>query len=163
MQRYGIRLRSKDGTGAQAEKTWIGEHLGAREVQALASRSYRATNEHLLRKRGRPRFKGKGRLHAMEGKGPESGLRRTNNNLVVCGDLALQPRMDPSAAAALAETHRRLAEGPKTAQGTLANSVLAMGDVLQIESLVPGLSTRFRAFGGSASTGNVRGAAPPQG
>ena len=89
-------MRSKDGTGAQAEKTWIGEHLGAREVQALASRSYRATNEHLLRKRGRPRFKGKGRLHAVEGKGSESGLRWTNNNLVVWGDLALQPRMDPN-------------------------------------------------------------------
>ena len=32
LQRYGIRLRSKDGTGAKAEKTWIGEHLGAHEV-----------------------------------------------------------------------------------------------------------------------------------
>ena len=33
----------------------------------------------------------------------------------------------------LAETDRRLAEGPKAAQGTLANRFLAMGDVLQIK------------------------------
>ena len=95
LQRYGIRLRSRDATGAKAEKTWIGEHLGAQEVQTLASRAYRATNEHLLGKHGRPRFKGKGRLHSVEGKGPASGLRWTDKNLVLWGDLALKPVIDP--------------------------------------------------------------------
>ncbi len=244
LQRYGIRLLRKDGTGAKAEKTWIGEHLGAHEVQALASRGYRASNEYLLRKRGRPRFKGKGRLHSVEGKGPGSGLRWTERNLVVWGDLTPRPlisandpvvrhalcsrvkyvrivqrvgagrpyrqpqhrmgsgvvglaigpwtlaavsareamlvafcpeverpaqavrrlqrhidrqrragnpdnylvdgRVRPGAKrwrvstrqrqteGTLAETHRRLAEGRQTAQGRLANGVLAMGDVFQV-------------------------------
>ena len=80
--------------GAKAEKTWLGEHLGAHEVQTLASRAYRATNEHLLGKHGRPRFKGKGRLHSVEGKGPGSGLRWTDTNLVILGDLACKPVID---------------------------------------------------------------------
>ena len=93
VQRYGIRLRSKDGTGPKACKTWIGEHLGAHEAQALASRAYRGSNEHLLGKRGRPRFKGKGRLHALEGKGSGSGLRWRGDH-VVWGDLALRAVID---------------------------------------------------------------------
>ena len=44
LQRYAIRPRSKDGTGRSAPKTWIGEYLGAHEVQTLVSRAYRATN-----------------------------------------------------------------------------------------------------------------------
>lgn len=82
LQRYGIRLRSKDGTGPEAEKTWIGERLGAHEVQVLASRAYRATNEHLLGTRGRPRFEGKGQCPSVEGKGPGSGLRWQGDHVV---------------------------------------------------------------------------------
>ena len=95
LQQYGIRLRSKGGTGPKAPKTWIGQHLGAHEVQALASRAYRAANEYLLGKHGRPRFKGKGRLHSVEGKGPGSGLRWTDHGLLVWGDLVLQAIVDP--------------------------------------------------------------------
>ena len=284
LQRYGIRLRSKDGTGAKAEKTWIGEHLGAHEVQGLASRAYRAANEYLLRKRGRPRFKGKGRLHSVEGKGSGSGLRWTERNVVVWGSLALQPLIDPkdpvvrhalcsrvkyvrivrrrvrgrtrwfaqlvcagrpyrkpqhrmgsgvvgldigpSTLAAvsakeamlvpfcpgvvrsakvvrrlqrhidrqrrannpdnyladgrvrpgakrwrvstrqrqvedlLAETHRRLAEGRKTAQGTLANQVLGMGDVFQVEKV--SYRAFQRAFGRSVGRRAPRGGLGPQ-
>lgn len=79
----------------------------------------------------------------------------------------------------LAETHRRLAEGRKTAQGTLANGVLAMGDVFQVEKV--SYRAFQRAFGRSVgrraprgglgpqslraqpSAGDVRGAAEPQG
>ena len=103
LQRYGIRLRSKDGTGRKAAKTWLGEHLGAHEVQALASRAYRAANEYLLGKHGRPRFKGKGRLHSVEGKGPGSGLR-WRDGVVVWGDLTLRPiiaHQDPAVRYAL--------------------------------------------------------------
>jgi putative transposase len=96
LQRYAIRLRSVGGTGPKAEKTWIGEHLGAHEVQALASRAYRAVNEHLLGRRGRPRFKGHDRFRSVEGKGPGSGLRWTDDNLVVWGDLVLKPIIHPN-------------------------------------------------------------------
>ena len=95
LQQYGIRLRSKGGTGAKAAKTWLGEHLGAHEVQALATRAYRAANTYLLGRHGRPRFKGRGRLHSVEGKGPGSGLRWTDRGLLVWGDLVLQPIIAP--------------------------------------------------------------------
>ena len=85
LQRYGISLRSSAGV-----RTWIGKHLGAHEVQHLATRAYRAVNEYLLGLHGRPRFKGKGRMHSVEGKGPGSGLRWKNNR-VVWGDLVLRP------------------------------------------------------------------------
>ena len=95
LQRYAIRLRSKDGTGRSAPKTWIGEHLGAHEVQTLASRAYRAANTYLLGQHGRPRFKGKGQMHSIEGKGPGSGLRWTDHGLLVWGDLVLRPLIEP--------------------------------------------------------------------
>ncbi len=95
LQQYAIRLRSKDGTGRGAPKTWIGEHLGAHEVQTLASRAYRAANTYLLGRHGRPRFKGKGQMHSIEGKGPGSGLRWTDHSLLVWGDLVLRPLIDP--------------------------------------------------------------------
>ena len=95
VQRYAIRLRSKDGTGRSAPKTWIGGHLGAHEVQTLATRAYRAANTYLLGQHGRPRFKGAGRLHSVEGKGPKSGLRWTDNNLLVWDDLVLRPIIAP--------------------------------------------------------------------
>ena len=94
LQQYAIRLRSKDGTGKSAPKTWIGEHLGAHEVQTLATRAYRAANTYLLGQHGRPRFKGKGRLRSVEGKGPGSGLRWTDRHTVVWGNLALRPTID---------------------------------------------------------------------
>ena len=95
LQQYAIRLRSKGGTGRGAPKTWIGEHLGAHEVQTLASRAYRAANTYLLGQHGRPRFKGKGQMHSIEGKGPGSGLRWTDHSLLVWGDLVLRPLIDP--------------------------------------------------------------------
>ena len=95
LQQYGIRLRSKDGTGPKAPKTWLGKHLGAHEVQTLATRAYRGANDYLLGRHGRPRFKGKGRLHSVEGKGPGSGLRWTDQGLLVWGELVLRPILDP--------------------------------------------------------------------
>ncbi len=86
---YGIRPRGAGATGRGAVRTWIGEHLGAHEVPALASRAYRAVNEYLLGSHGRPRFQGKGRMHSVEGTGPGSGLR-WKDNIVVWGDLMPQ-------------------------------------------------------------------------
>ena len=91
----GIRVRSKGETGATAEKTWNGEHLGAHEVQALASRAYRATSTDLLGQHGQPRFKGNDQMHSVEGQGPGSGLRWTDHSLLIWGDLVLRPLIDP--------------------------------------------------------------------
>jgi hypothetical protein len=50
--------------------------LGAHETQKIASRVFAAVQEHAFGKRGRPRFKGRGRpLHSLEGKSNAAGIR----------------------------------------------------------------------------------------
>jgi hypothetical protein len=44
-------------------------------LQTLATRTYRATNDHFLDKRGRPRFKSYGQLDTIEAKSNEVGIR----------------------------------------------------------------------------------------
>lgn len=56
----------------QFSQCWIGEHLDAVSLQTLATR---ATNDHFLGKRGRPRFKSCGQLDSIEVKSNEAGIR----------------------------------------------------------------------------------------
>lgn len=54
----------------------IGDHLDAHTTQKLASRAFAAAREYAFGKRGRPRFKGRGRgLHSLEGKTNASGIK----------------------------------------------------------------------------------------
>lgn len=48
---------------------WIGLHLGSHDTQTTSLRAFKAVQMHAFGKRGRPRFKGKTRLHSVEGKG----------------------------------------------------------------------------------------------
>ena len=96
--RYAIRLRSKDGTGRSAPKTWIGGHLGAHEVQTLATRAYRAANTYLLGQHGRPRFKGAGRLHSVEALLGAGRLLRHSSHAVRPLAAARGLRLPPGAA-----------------------------------------------------------------
>lgn len=48
---------------------WIGDHLGSHDTQTTSLRAFRAAEQYAFGTRGRPRFKGKGRLHSIEGKG----------------------------------------------------------------------------------------------
>jgi putative transposase len=48
---------------------WIGDHLGSHDTQTTSLRAFRAVEQYAFGTRGRPRFKGKGRLHSIEGKG----------------------------------------------------------------------------------------------
>jgi len=47
---------------------WIHDHLGSVEVQTTADRAFKAVQQYCFGKRGRPRFKGYGRYHSVEGK-----------------------------------------------------------------------------------------------
>lgn len=47
---------------------WIGDHLGSHDMQTVALRAFRAVQQYAFGERGRPRFKGKNRLHSVEGK-----------------------------------------------------------------------------------------------
>jgi len=54
---------------------FIKDHLDTHVCQKVATRVYRALNEYLLGKRGKPRFKRKGWLSSLEGKSNISGIR----------------------------------------------------------------------------------------
>jgi putative transposase len=47
---------------------WIGDHLGSHDTQTTSLRAFRAVEQYAFGARGRPRFKGKGRLHSIAGK-----------------------------------------------------------------------------------------------
>jgi hypothetical protein len=53
----------------------IGEHLDAHICQKIGTRVFKAIASHLVCLRGRPRFKGRGRLRSVEGKSNAAGLR----------------------------------------------------------------------------------------
>jgi len=55
--------------------SYLGDHLDSLVVQAVASRAYKAVNDYLLGKKGRPRFKGRNQFDSVEGKNNSSGLR----------------------------------------------------------------------------------------
>jgi len=47
---------------------WIGDHLGSHDTQTTSLRAFKAAQQYAFGKRGRPRFKGRHRLHSVEGK-----------------------------------------------------------------------------------------------
>ena len=76
---------------------WIGDHLGSHDTQTTSLRAFRAVQMHAFGKRGRPRFKGRNRLHSVEGKGDAViRLRRQDGRPVVIWDgLAMPLVLDP--------------------------------------------------------------------
>lgn len=72
---------------------WIGDHLDINTCQKIASRAYLAIAEHLYGKRGRPRFKRKGRLDSVEGKNNTAGIRWRDGRVLWSG-LDLTPVFD---------------------------------------------------------------------
>ena len=62
--------------------SYLGEHLDSLVVQAVASRAYKAVNDYVLGKKGRPRFKGRNQFDSVEGKTNTSGLRWKDNRVV---------------------------------------------------------------------------------
>ena len=54
---------------------WIGDHLGSHDTQTTSLRAFRAVEQYAFGRRGRPRFKSKGRLHSIEGKSNEAVIR----------------------------------------------------------------------------------------
>jgi putative transposase len=72
-----FRLREYDlhGYAARFGRSWLGKHLDASTIQTIASRAHTAVRQYQLGARGRPRFKGKGQFHSVEGKTNKQGLR----------------------------------------------------------------------------------------
>ncbi|UEM07289.1 hypothetical protein JL101_032905 (plasmid) [Skermanella rosea] len=76
---------------------WIGRHLGSHDTQTTSLRAFKAVQMHAFGKRGRPRFKGRNRLHSVEGKGDAViRLRWQDEKPVVLWDgLVLPLMLDP--------------------------------------------------------------------
>ncbi len=63
-------------------KTWLAKLIDSLTSQSIASRVFRAVQEHVYGKRGRPRFKGENRLSSIEGKNNASGIRFAGGKLI---------------------------------------------------------------------------------
>jgi putative transposase len=103
-ERFGLREYDLHAWAGQFTQSWLGQHLDANTVQALATRAFDAVRQHQFGKRGRPRFKGKGQLLSVEGKTNKQGIRWREGR-VRWGPLALPARIpadDPVVAHALA-------------------------------------------------------------
>jgi len=71
----------------------IKRHVDSNTSQKIASRAFNAVNEHAFGKRGKPRFKGKGRFRSLEGKSNNTGIRFKDGQLLWAG-LKLNPLYD---------------------------------------------------------------------
>lgn len=54
---------------------FIGNHLDAHTTQKVATRAFKAVKEYSLKKRGKPRFKGKDQFDSVESKSNKAGIR----------------------------------------------------------------------------------------
>jgi len=66
---------------------WIGEHLGSHDTQTTSLRAFKAVQLYAFGKRGRPRFKGRNRLHSVEGK--QNYVLRYKDGVVHWADLCI--------------------------------------------------------------------------
>src|SRR6266545_1318908 len=89
-----FRLREYDlhAYATQFGRSWFSQHLDANTIQTVASRAWNAVRQYQLGTRGRPRFKGKGQFHNVEGKSNRQGIR-WRGGAVVWGDLTLRARI----------------------------------------------------------------------
>lgn len=85
LQQYAVRVRQRA----------FKEHLDVHVAQKLAPRVFAATNEWLLGRRGRPRFKGYLQLDTVEGKSNHAGIRWREDHVEWFG-LNLPAVIDPS-------------------------------------------------------------------
>jgi len=74
-KRFGFDEYALHGYAKQFGHAWLGQHLDSDTIQKLASRAFDAAQKYAYGAKGRPRFKGKRRLHSVEGKRNKQGIR----------------------------------------------------------------------------------------
>lgn len=87
---YRFREYDLHGYAVQFSHAWLGEHLDSNTVQKMTTRAFKAVQQYAIGARGRPRFRGKNRLHSVEGKSNASGILWRDNRVVWKG-LELRP------------------------------------------------------------------------
>ncbi|MBO0739081.1 MAG: hypothetical protein J2P48_21450, partial [Alphaproteobacteria bacterium] len=75
---------------------WIGDHIGSRDMKSVCRRAFNAVEQYALGRRGRPRFKGIGRIHSIEGKSNDAVIRYRPGPVPVVhyAGLVLPPMLD---------------------------------------------------------------------
>jgi transposase len=89
---YGLREYDLHAYAVQFSHCWLGEHLDSNTVQKVTTRAFQAVQQHAVGARGSPRFRGKNRLHSVEGKSNASGILWRDNRVVWKG-LELHPTL----------------------------------------------------------------------
>ena len=77
---------------------WIGDHAGGHDTQAMTKRAFRAVQQYGFGKKGRPRFKGVGRVHSVEAQDNKGCIRfRTVDDVLMIqwSGLSLPLMLDP--------------------------------------------------------------------
>ncbi len=73
---HGFSERSLMSFGSSLRQSFVRDHVGSQEAQELGSRAYRAANDWLVGKHGKPRFKGAGHvLHSLVAKDGNGDIR----------------------------------------------------------------------------------------
>jgi putative transposase len=90
----GFREYDLHTYAAQFNRGWIGQHLDINTIQKLATRAFKAVQQHAFGKRGRPRFKGRNQMDTVEGKSNASGIRWRDGRVEWLG-LKLEAVIDP--------------------------------------------------------------------
>ena len=119
MCRFRLREYDLHAYATRFSRSWLGKHLDANTIQTIASRAHTAVRQYQFGARGRPRFKGKGQFHSVEGKSNKQGIRWRGGS-VVWGDLRLRTRIsadDPVIAHALACPIKRVRIVRRTLNG----------------------------------------------
>jgi putative transposase len=90
----GFREYDLHAYAAQFNRGWIGQHLDINTIQKLATRAFKAVQQHAFGNRGRPRFKGRNQMDTVEGKSNASGIRWRDGRVEWLG-LKLEAVIDP--------------------------------------------------------------------
>ena len=90
----GFREYDLHAYAAQFNHCWLGDHLDINTIQKLATRAFKAVQQHSFGRRGRPRFKGRNQMDTVEGKSNGSGIRWREPSVEWLG-LKLEAIIDP--------------------------------------------------------------------
>lgn len=67
---------------ASRKRCHLKDHLDSSTTQKIATRVYGALSQYMYSKRGKPRFKPKGRFHSVEGKSNKTGIRFKDGKII---------------------------------------------------------------------------------
>jgi putative transposase len=92
-QQHGFSEYDLHAYAKQFGHSWLGEHLDSHVIQKIATRAFKAVEQHAYGKRGKPRFKGKNQFDSVEGKSNKTGIRWREDH-VAWLELELQAIID---------------------------------------------------------------------